>query len=235
MLFMAADSKYTPRIINPPKGSYFLLGPRGTGKSTWLLHQYPKGVRIDLLLGEEERRFSAYPERIRDVVTELPEGSTLILDEIQRVPRLLPEIHALIEEKKEIQYILTGSSTRKLRRSVSDLLGGRALLRQMGPFMASELKEQFSLEKALKTGLVPLIWESTDSAARLRDYLHLYLKEEVRAEGLVRQIGDFSRFLEIASFSHGSIWTSTDISRESSVKRATVDNYLQILEDLLLA
>ncbi len=230
-----ANSHYVPRIINPPEGSYFLLGPRGTGKSTWLLHQYPKAERIDLLLGEEERKFSAYPEKIRDVAAALPPGSTLILDEVQRVPRLLPEIHALIEEKRGIQYILTGSSSRKLRRSVSDLLGGRALLRQMGPFLASELKEQFSLEKALKTGLIPLIWESTDSAARLRDYLHLYLREEVQAEGLVRHIGDFSRFLEIASFSHASLWTSTDISRESSVKRATVDNYLQILEDLLLA
>lgn len=235
MLFKMSNLQYIPRTINPPKGSYFLLGPRGTGKSTWLLHQYPKATRIDLLLGEEERRFSAYPERIRDIVKALSPGSTLILDEIQRVPKLLPEIHALIEKKTEIQYIMTGSSSRKLRRSVSDLLGGRALLRQMGPFMASELKEKFSLEKALKTGLIPLIWESTDSAERLRDYLHLYLKEEVQAEGLVRQIGDFSRFLEVASFSHAAIWTSTDISRESSVKRATVDNYLHILEDLLLA
>lgn len=235
MLFMVANSRYIPRIINPPKGSYFLLGPRGTGKSTWLLHEYPEAVRIDLLLGEEERRFSAYPERIREVSAALPDGSTLILDEIQRVPRLLPEIHSLIEEKRGIQYIMTGSSSRKLRRSVSDLLGGRALLRQMGPFMASELKERFSLEKALKTGLIPLIWESTDPEQRLLDYLHLYLKEEVQAEGLVRQIGDFSRFLEISSFSHASVWTTTDISRESSVKRATVDNYLQILEDLLLA
>jgi predicted AAA+ superfamily ATPase len=235
MQFMAAHSEYVPRIVNPPEGSYFLLGPRGTGKSTWLLHQYPKAVRIDLLLGEEERRFSAYPEKIRDVAAALPEGSTLILDEIQRVPRLLPEIHSLIEQKKGIQYIMTGSSSRKLRRSVSDLLGGRALLRQMGPFLASELKESFSLEKALKTGLIPLIWESTHPEQRLLDYLHLYLREEVQAEGLVRQIGDFSRFLEVSSFSHASIWTTTDISRESSVKRATVDNYLQILEDLLLA
>jgi predicted AAA+ superfamily ATPase len=231
-----ANLHYIPRILNPPKkGSFFLLGPRGTGKSTWLLHEYPDAVRIDLLLGEEERRFSAFPERIRDVVAALPEGATLILDEIQRVPRLLPEIHALIEQKRDIQFIMTGSSARKLRRSVSDLLGGRALLRQMGPFLASELKEQFSLEKALHTGLVPLIWESSEPQQRLQDYLHLYLKEEVQAEGLVRQIGDFSRFLEIASFSHGSIWTTSDISRESSVKRATVDNYLQILEDLLLA
>jgi uncharacterized protein len=232
---MVADSKYIPRIINPPEESYFLLGPRGTGKSTWLLHQYPKATRIDLLLGEEERRFSAYPEKIRDIAAALPEGSTLILDEIQRVPRLLPEIHFLIEEKKGIQYIMTGSSSRKLRRSVSDLLGGRALLRQMGPFLASELKGNFSLEKAIKTGLIPLIWESTHPQQRLLDYLHFYLKEEVQAEGLVRQIGDFSRFLEISSFSHAAIWTTTDISRESSVKRATVDNYLQILEDLLLA
>jgi predicted AAA+ superfamily ATPase len=105
----------------------------------------------------------------------------------------------------------------------------------MGPFLASELKEKFSLEKALKTGLIPLIWGSVHPEKRLLDYLHLYLREEVQAEGLVRQIGDFSRFLEIASFSHASLWTTTDISRESSVKRATVDNYLQILEDLLLA
>lgn len=230
------NQRYVPRIMNPPKeGSYFLLGPRGTGKSTWLMHHYPDAVRIDLLLGEEERRFSAYPEKIRQVASSLKEGSTLILDEIQRVPRLLPEIHALIEEKRGIQYIMTGSSARKLRRSVSDLLGGRALLRQMGPFMASELKDQFSIERALKVGLIPLIWESSDPFERLRDYLYLYLKEEVQAEGLVRQIGDFSRFLEISSFSHASIWTSTDISRESSVKRGTVDNYLQILEDLFLA
>src|SRR5690348_14626204 len=121
MQFMVANSRYIPRILNPPKSSYFLLGPRGTGKSTWLLHQYPKAVRIDLLLGEEERRFSAYPEKIRDVAIGLPPGSTLILDEIQRIPRLLPEIHALIEMKREIQYILTGSSARKLRKSVGDL------------------------------------------------------------------------------------------------------------------
>lgn len=130
---------------------------------------------------------------------------------------------------------MTGSSARKLRRSVSDLLGGRALLRQMGPFLASELKDKFSLNQALTTGLIPLIQQSTYPQQRLSDYLHLYLKEEVQAEGLVRQVGDFARFLEIASFSHASVWTTMDISRESSVKRSTVDNYLQILEDLFLA
>lgn len=232
---MIANPNYIPRIIDPPRSSYFLLGPRGTGKSTWLSHHYPSAKRIDFLLGEEERRYAAFPEKIRDVVEALPDGSTLILDEIQRVPRLLPEIHALIEKKRDIQYIMTGSSSRKLRRSVSDLLGGRALLRQMGPFIASELKDKFSLEKALKTGLIPLIFESPEPEKRLQDYLQLYLREEIQAEGLVRQIGDFSRFLEVASFAHASVWTTMDISRESGVKRATVDNYLQILEDLLLA
>lgn len=227
--------KYIPRMLTPPEGSYFLLGPRGTGKSTWLLHNYPSAKRIDLLLGEEERRFSSHPERIRNIAEAMEPGSTFILDEIQRVPRLLPEIHALIEQKRDIQFIMTGSSTRKLRRSMSDLLGGRALMRQMGPFLAAELGKQFSLEKALKVGLIPLIWESTNPEERLRNYLQLYLKEEIQAEGLVRQLGDFSRFLEVASFSYASIWTTTDISRESSVKRVTVDNYLQILEDLFLA
>lgn len=134
---------YIPRKIVPPKGSYFLLGPRGTGKSIWLLHHYPNAIRVDLLMGEEERRFSSYPEKIRGIVESLKTGSILILDEIQRVPRLLPEIHLLIEQKRDIQFIMTGSSARKLRRSVSDLLGGRALLRHMGPFLASELGKAF--------------------------------------------------------------------------------------------
>ncbi len=234
-MFMSSSHSFIPRKFTPPMGSYFLFGPRGVGKSTWLLHYYPQAVRIDLLLGEEERKFSAYPERIRDLALSMPPQSVLILDEIQRVPRLLPEIHAVIEQKRDIQFVLTGSSARKLRRSVSDLLGGRALIRQMGPFLASELGEKFSLEKALKIGLIPLIWESSDPEERLRHYLHLYLREEVQAEGLVRQMGDFSRVLEIASFSYSAVWTSTEIGRESSVKRATVDNYLQILEDLFLA
>lgn len=162
-------------------------------------------------------------------------GDVLILDEIQRVPELLPEIHALMEKRCGIQFIMTGSSARKLRRTVTDLLGGRALLRQMGPFLASELGDAFSLEKALRVGLVPLIWQSKDPEEKIRNYINLYLKEEVQAEGLVRQLSDFARFLEVASFSYGSVWTTSDISREASVKRGTVGNYLQILEDLLLS
>lgn len=230
-----AHFAYTPRLITPPNQSYFLLGPRGTGKSTWLKHQYPNALRIDLLLGEEERRYASHPERIRDVAHALPAGSTLIIDEVQRVPRLLPEIHALIEEKLGIQYILTGSSARKLRKAVSDLLGGRALLRHLGPYLAAELGERFQLSQALTTGMIPLICESSNPQETLQQYLNLYLRQEVQEEGLVRQIGDFARFLEIVSFSHASIWTTTEISREANIKRSTVDNYFHVLEDLLLA
>lgn len=228
-------TNFTPRSLEPPDDNYFLLGPRGTGKSSWLERYYPNAVRIDLLLGDEERRFAGRPERIREVVSAMKPGDVLILDEIQRVPELLPEIHALIESRCGIQFIMTGSSARKLRRTVTDLLGGRALLRQMGPFLASELGDDFSLEKALKVGMLPLIWWAKDPVEKIRTYINLYLKEEVQAEGLVRQLSDFARFLEVASFSYGSIWTTSDISREASVKRGTVDNYLRILEDLLLS
>ncbi len=227
--------RYIPRLVKPPKDSFFLFGPRGTGKSTWLLHAFPDALRLDLLDREVERKFLARPERLKDFVAPLQSGEVCIIDEVQHVPELLPVIHSLIEEKRGIQFILTGSSARKFRRSVGDLLGGRALMRHMYPFLASELKEEFSLEKALQFGLVPMVWQSEEPEEKLRAYVSTYLKEEVQAEGLVRQIGDFARFMEIATFSHGGIWTSTEIGREAQIKRQTVDNYLQILEDLLLA
>lgn len=227
--------QYIARFLRPPRESFFLFGPRGTGKSTWLVHSYPQALRLDLLNPEEERRFLARPEKLIEIVTPLQPGQVCIIDEIQRVPQLIPVIHSLIEEKKGIQFILTGSSARKLRRSLGDLLGGRALLRYMPPFMAGELKKEFSMKKALKFGLVPMIWESIDPEEKARAYVGIYLKEEVQAEGLVRHISDFARFMEVATFSHGALWSSTEIARESQVKRQTVDNYLQILEDLLLA
>lgn len=226
---------YIPRFLKSPKDSFFLFGPRGTGKSTWLMHTYPNALRIDLLNQQEERKFLARPETLKDIANALKENDVFIIDEIQRVPQLIPVIHSIIEEKKGIQFILTGSSARKLRRSVGDLLGGRALLRHMGPFMASELKEKFSLEKALQFGLIPMVWQDNDPLEKIRSYVATYLKEEVQAEGLVRQIGDFARFMEVAAFSHAALWSSTDIAREAQVKRQTVDNYLQILQDLLLA
>jgi predicted AAA+ superfamily ATPase len=227
--------KYVKRLLVPPKESFFLLGPRGTGKSTWLLHAYPEAARIDLLLPEQERKYLANPERLRESVNAVPKGGALILDEIQRAPGLLPVVHSLIEEGVDLQFIMTGSSARKLRREVGNLLGGRALLRVMPPFFAAELGEDFDFATTLKVGLLPMIREASDPWEKILNYVGVYLREEVIAEGLVRQTGDFARFLEVCSFSHGSIMNINNIAREAQVKRTTVDNYLQIVEDLLIA
>ncbi|MDE3045304.1 MAG: ATP-binding protein [Verrucomicrobiota bacterium] len=227
--------KYIRRLLSPPKESFFLLGPRGTGKSTWLQHAYPEAVRIDLLVPEQERKYLAAPERLRELVDSLPKGGTLILDEIQRAPGLLPVVHSLIEGGKEVQFIMTGSSARKLRREVGNLLGGRALLRVMPPFFAAELGEEFDFTTTLKVGLLPMVREAKNPWEKVLNYVGVYLREEVIAEGFVRQVGDFARFLEVCSFSHGNVLNINNIAREAQVKRTTVDNYLQILEDLLIA
>lgn len=225
---------YIKRLLKPPDDHFFLLGPRGTGKSTWLLQAYPGATRIDLLLPAEERKFLAAPEKLREIVLAMPSEGVCIIDEIQRVPGLLPVVHSLIEENMPVQFIMTGSSARKLRKVIGNLLGGRALLRQMPPFWAQELQTAFLLQKALQVGMIPMIWQARDPLEKIMSYVGIYLKEEVQAEAMVRNVGDFARFLEIASLSQGNLWVSTDIANDAQIKRSTVDNYLQILEDLLL-
>lgn len=144
-------------------------------------------------------------------------------------------MHSLIEEKKGLQFILTGSSSRKLKRSAGDLLAGRALKRVFHPFIASELRERFSLDRALHEGLLPLVVMGKNPSDILETYVSLYLQEEIQAEGLVRNLESFSRFLEVVTFSHGSLLNTSNIARECEVKRKTVENYLNILEDLMLA
>lgn len=218
----------------PPKGSYFLFGPRGTGKSTWIKNHYQDCLYIDLLLPELMRSFSAKPERLKGIV-EAQETSVVILDEIQRVPELLSVVHFLIEEQRNIQFVLTGSSSRKLKKAGVDLMAGRAIKRSMHPFIAAELQNEFTLNTALNLGMLPIIWGSKDRDEALKSYVDLYIQEKVVFEGLVRDIGNFSRFLSVIAFSHGSVLNATNISRECEVKRHTVENYLSILEDLLLA
>lgn len=234
MPLAVAKMTYRPRIMRiPEEESFFLFGPRGTGKTTFLRHTFPNALRLDLLDRELERKLLAKPERLIEYINALTQ-KVCIIDEIQKVPGLIPVIHSLIETKRDIQFILTGSSTRKLRRSLGDLLGGRALLRYMTPYLACELKDFFDLKKTLEYGLIPMVWESKEPHDKMSAYISAYLKEEVQQEGIIRNLGDFARFMEIASFSHGSLWVSTEIAREASVKRQTVDNYLQVLEDLLL-
>ncbi|KAF0134952.1 MAG: putative ATPase [Candidatus Saganbacteria bacterium] len=215
--------------------SFFLFGPRGTGKSTLIKEAFSKAIYIDLLLPDIYRNYSGRPERLKDLVYAQPNGSVFILDEVQKIPEILEVVHSLLEEKKGWQFILTGSSARKLKRANIDLLAGRALLRHLHPFIAAELKELFSLESALNIGLLPVVLDSKDPAETLKSYINLYIREEVHLEGLTRNIGDFSRFLETISFSHGSILNISNVARESQIERKTVECYVNILEDLLIA
>lgn len=218
----------------PDEESFFLFGPRGTGKTTWLKQKYADAVWIDLLSPHEERLFSMHPELLRERLDSRSTTKYVIIDEVQKVPKVLDVVHGLIEERRGIQFILTGSSSRKLRRGGVNLLAGRALWRNFHPFIGFELKDQFDLEKALKTGMIPLIWTSDIPEEKLQAYVDLYLQEEVKAEALVRQIGEFSRFLEAMAYSHGSTLNLSNISRECEVSRKTVESHLQILQDLLL-
>ncbi len=224
-----------PRFFTVPAGSFFLFGPRGTGKTTWLRERFPDALVLDLLRPEEFRRFAARPERLRELVRAVPRGGTVVVDEIQRVPELLNVVHELMESGERRRFVLTGSSARKLRRGGVNLLAGRAVMRTMHPFMAGELGSGFDLGTSLTLGTVPTVVSSDDPASALAAYAALYVEQEVRAEGLARNVGSFSRFLEAAAFSHAATLNVSAVARECETSRSTVSGYLELLEDLLLA
>lgn len=224
-----------PRFFQNPGGSFFLFGPRGTGKSTWLRQHLQADVWLDLLDPELAQRLAARPGRLRELVEGHRRAQTVVLDEVQRVPELLSLVHQMLEEKKGRRFILTGSSARKLKRTGVDLLAGRAALRHMHPFLAAELGSRFELARAVREGMLPLVVDSDNPQEVLRAYTALYLREEVQQEGLVRNLGSFARFLEAISLSHASQLNLAEVARECEVSRTTVDGYLQVIEDLLLS
>ncbi len=224
-----------PRFLTLPRGSFFLFGPRGTGKTTWLRTVLPDALVVDLLKPEEYRRLSARPERLRERVRGAPPGADVVVDEIQRIPELLNVVHALMESGRGNRFVLTGSSARKLRRGGVNLLAGRASLRTMHPFMAGELGGAFALDAGLRLGTVPTVVDSDDPPSALAAYASLYVEQEVRAEGLARDVGNFSRFLEAVAFSHAATLNVSEVARECETSRSTVAGYLELLEDLLLA
>jgi len=224
------------RFFNDPEASFFLFGARGTGKSTWLKMNFTHDILyVDLLNPENFRKYSAKPERLEELLAGNPDTQTVIVDEIQKVPELLDVVHHLIEENKNVRFILTGSSSRKLKRSGVDLLAGRAIHKTFHPFMGAELAENFDLAHALKYGLIPLIYRSKNPIETLHSYITLYINEEVKMEGLIRNVGGFNRFLETVSFSNGSVINISEIARDSQVGRKAVEGYISILEDLLLS
>lgn len=215
----------------PADRSLLLLGPRGTGKTTWTKTILPDAVRIDLLESQTYATLLAGPQRLE---TMIPSGKPwVVVDEVQRIPALLNEVHRLIEGKK-LKFLLTGSSARKLRRGGVNLLAGRALTRAMHPLTAVEMGDDFDLSNALKFGLLPSA-QSLDAGEYLATYVKTYLDEEVRQEGLTRNLMSFARFLEAASFSQASPLNTAAVARECAVDRKVVESYFGILDDLMIA
>lgn len=214
------------------KKSYFLWGPRQTGKSWLIRHTLSTCRSYNLLDSETYLRLSYSPKKLSQELSE--SDHIVIIDEIQKLPSLLNEVHLLIENQK-IHFLLTGSSARKLRREGINLLGGRARTLHLHPFVYIELQEHFSLEKAINHGLLPGIYFSDNPDLDLKTYVGTYLKEEIAAEGLCRNIPAFSRFLEVAALCNGSLINYTKISNDAQVARSTVQEYFQILKDTLIA
>ena len=224
------------RLIKKPlesRKSFFLFGPRGTGKTTWLKHHLPDALFVNLLQSEFYNRLSANPGHLRELI---PPGheERVIIDEVQRIPALLNEVHDLTESRK-LDFVLTGSSARALRRKGVNLLAGRALTYHMHPLTVAEQQDAFDLRNSIQLGHLPARFNEDDPGKYLKDYVQTYLREEVMQEGLTRNIGHFSRFLEAASFSQGATVNISNVAREAQVGRPVAENYFTILEDLLIA
>jgi len=224
---------YTRLLKSPKERSFFLFGPRGTGKTTWLKSAFPNALYFDLLDSETYNDFLARPNRLDTLIP--PSWDTIvILDEVQRVPALLHEVHRLIEHRK-LRFALTGSSARKLKKADVNLLAGRAVTLSMHPLTSKELGKDFSIKHLLAYGHLPMTFSGDAPSQYLESYVTTYLREEVQAEGLTRNLGSFSRFLEIASFSQAQLLNVSDIARECAVHRKVAEHYFTILEDLLIA
>lgn len=223
------------RLFTPPNNkSFFLFGPRGTGKTTWLKTHFKDAIYLDFLRPALYQRLLGSENRLEEYIPSDYSG-WVVLDEVQKIPNLLDEVHRLIEERKDLYFVLTGSSARKLRRSNVNLLAGRALQYHFFPLTVQEVGNDFVLERALRYGMLPSVFSEDNPKHYLQAYLQTYLEQEVQQEGLTRNIGAFSRFLEIASFSQGESLNITEVAREANINRKVAENYFTILEDLLIA
>jgi predicted AAA+ superfamily ATPase len=209
------------------------LGPRGTGKSTWVSRVLPEALRFDLLKESTYTELVGHADRL-EAMADAHGAKTIVIDEVQKLPALLDEVHRLIEQRK-FRFVLTGSSARKLKRSGANLLAGRARTMTMHPFTATELGARFELKHAIKYGLLPTVWTESDPKDYLKGYVGTYLREEVQQEALVRNVGSFHRFLEAASFSQGQVLNVQAVAADCGINRKTVENHFELLEDLLLA
>lgn len=219
------------KIEDAQKESVFFLGARQTGKTTLLKQLFPHARYYDLLKSEEYARFLRQPQLLREELLDFPEGELVIIDEIQKLPILLDEVHWLITNK-HLRFILTGSSARKLRRGGVNLLGGRALINKFYPFVSAELPD-FDLNRAINNGMIPRHYLADNASRRLSGYVGLYLKTEIVEEAVVRNLPSFSRFLEAAALTSGEMLIYTNVAADCGVSSVTVKSYFDILVDTL--
>ncbi len=226
------------RMLSLPTRSFFLLGPRGTGKTTWLRRHLPKAKWFNLLLDRELLELTTNAGHFRRQVEALPRGSWVVIDEVQRLPALLNDVHdVLSRSSSRIRFALTGSSARKLRRGDVNLLAGRALSRRLLPLTLAEAEARWPVEARLRFGALPAVVAERNTGLKeelLDAYRETYLAEEIRNEALARNLASFGRFLEVAALANGQITNIAGIGRDAGVARPTVQGYFEVLEDTLL-
>lgn len=219
-------------IENRLDGAMFLFGGRQTGKSTLLKERFPKAVYIDLLKSDVRNRFKQHPEEFRESLLRYPPETLVIVDEIQKVPDLLDEVHWLMVEKG-LWFILSGSSARKIKKSGANNLGGRAIPETLFPLVSAEIPD-FDLERAVQNGMIPRHYAVANARNRMRAYIDLYLKEEIIEEALVQNADEFIRFMEVAAIMDGEILNYENVASDCEVSANTVKAYYKILVDTLL-
>jgi len=228
---------YTRRLALPSR-SFLLLGPRGTGKTTWLHQQLPRALWYNLLLDRELLRLMRSPGSFRQEVAALPRGSWVVVDEVQKLPSLLNEVHdALAAAPRRWRFALTGSSARRLRREDVNLLGGRVVMRRMQPLTLAESGREAPVDDWLRFGGLPLVRGERGVAPRidlLEAYVETYLTQEIRAEALVRSLDAFVRFLEVAALANAQVTNVASLARDAAIARPTVQGYFEVLTDTLI-
>lgn len=212
--------------------SYFLWGARQTGKTTWLTTEYPNCRYYDLLRPTEFERLLRNPELLSQELDGFGEGDIVVIDEIQKLPLLLDEVHYLIQ-RKGIQFVLSGSSARKLKRVGTNLLGGRASLEQMFPLVSAEIPD-FDIMRAVNNGMIPRHYAVSNPTQRLRGYIGVYLNEDIREEALARNLSTFARFLEVAAQCDGEVLVYKNVAQDCGIDHRTVKEYFAILQDTLV-
>jgi len=225
------------RKFNPPSSAYFLFGPRGTGKSTWIRNHYPEAYYIDLLPTRTALSYQRNPGQIIQEILTLKKERWVVLDEIQRVPELLDDVHSLMENHGYKRFVLTGSSARKLKRGASNLLAGRAVTRRLYPLNGVEVNFSIPPDQSISFGNLPGRINH-DQQEQFEDflsaYVDTYIAEEIKSEGLVRNVGSFARFLDVAALAAGTQINMTGLARDAGIGRDTVRSYFSIFEDTLL-